>query len=113
MSNFNFEEVFDNAVTEGFGPPKTSPRQVPRRNRLGQRRRKQGRLPPSWLHVQGGRRQHQPRRRRRERRHHLAQVLAQSEGLAARDAGKLGITGKMLNADMSAAVQTAVGQEWS
>lgn len=36
-----------------------------------------------------------------------------AQAFAARDMKKLGITGAMLNADSSAAVQTAVGQQWS
>jgi len=116
MSSFNFEEVFDNAVTDGFGPSEDL---TPGKYRgaivsanAGESKDGYPRLgfmfkagdgsantdgddvsgDTIWLNLT---------------------FSPKAKDFAARDAGKLGISGKMLNADMSAAVQTAVGQEWS
>ncbi len=116
MSTFDFQDVFDNAVTEGFGPSEDL---TPGKYRgsivsanAGESNDGYPRLgflfkaaegstnadgedvsgDTIWLNVT---------------------FSPKAKDFAARDCGKLGITGAMLNSDTSAAVNTAVGQEWS
>ena len=116
MSNFNFEEVFENAVTEGFGPSEDL---TPGKYRgaivsanAGESKDGYPRLGFMFKAAEGS--------TNLEGDDVSGDTIwlnltfsPKAKDFAARDAGKLGITGKMLNADMSAAVQTAVGQEWS
>jgi hypothetical protein len=114
--NFDFEEVFDNAVTEGFGPsddltPGKYKGAIVSANagenndnypRLGFLfKAAEGSLNADGEDVSG------------DTIWLNLTFSPKAKDFAARDAGKLGITGAMLNADADAAVQTAVGQEWS
>ena len=116
MSNFNFETIFDSAVDEGFGPSEDltpgkyrgsivsanfgeSQAGDPKAGFLFKADDGSARVDGDdvsgdtiWLNLT---------------------FSEKAQSFAARDMKKLGVTGAMLNADPSAAVQSAVGQQWS
>lgn len=116
MSTFDFEEIFNDAKEQGFGPSKDlAPGKytaVIKSANWGESKNKDPKAGFMFVAEDGS-------------------VSADGEDMsggviwlnatfsekarsfAARDCAALGITGAMLNADPKAAVQTAVGQRWT
>ncbi len=116
MSSFNFESIFQEAVSEGFGPsidlaPGKYIAEIKSAN-FGES--KAGAPKAGFMFVaQDGSVSADGEDMSGGTIWLNATFSEKAAGFAARDCASLGVTGAMLNADPQAAVQTTVGQVWS
>ncbi len=116
MTTFDFEDVFNDAEEEGFGPsddltPGKYTATIKSAN-WGESKNKDPKAGFMFVAAEGS--------ENADGDDVSGDVIwlnatfsEKAKGFAARDCQKLGITGAMLNADPKAAVQTAVGQTWT